>query len=267
MKPQSSADLLSGPREPEFILLCGKDGVGKSCAVVSLAWYVEQTEPAAKVYVIDTEFKFPAALRSFGADAPRNITYYGCATMETVIEALDAILKIAKPGDWIAVESMAQIWELAQDLGYQETTGMTKGSYMGKRRSVKGSKPPATPQPETLWNVTKNAHDIEFVNRLKQLRNINVIMTTLVKPTKDGNFLKENKDRKAFRVETGLDANLAGAPLLPSVIHTLSVFDMVDGEISCRVLRDDLSQLDVTRVEFDVEDRKSWASTFWSTCR
>jgi hypothetical protein len=267
MSPLSTKEILSGPALREFIILVGKDSTGKSCSLVSLAWYLEQTANVT-CHVIDTENKFKAALRSFGPDAPNNISYYKCDNMNMVTDALEAILRVAKPGDWVFVESMDRVWEKAQDLGYQAIAGTDKAAYMEKRRAAKGQKAPVTPQPDQLWGIVKGAHDSAFLDLLSQSDSLNVVLTTtLAKPPKTDGFIKENQDRKAIRVELGMDAGIQGAPRLPYYPETLCLLELKGGQVSCRVLRDNLSVLDSSRIDFDVPDRKSWASQFWSTCR
>jgi hypothetical protein len=268
MSPQTTSQLLSGPALREFIILVGKDSTGKTCGIVSLCWYVEQTSPNAHCYVIDTENKFKGALRSFGADAPKNILYYKCDNMNMVTDAIEDILTKAKPGDWVMVESMDRVWEKAQDMGYQAIAGTDKAGYMEKRRAAKGAKMPVTPQPDQLWGIIKGAHDSAFLDLLSQSDTLNVALTTtLAKPPKTDGFMKENQDRKAVRVELGMDAGIQGAPRLPYYPETLCLLELRAGKVSCRVLRDNLSALDDSRTEFDVPGRKDWAMTFWATCR
>src|SRR5215469_5999917 len=219
--PLSSQDLLSGPSLREFILLCGKDSVGKSCAVVSLAWYVEQLFPEAKFYVIDTENKFKTAFQSFRPDVPNNIAFYKADDMNAVTNAAEEILAKHKRGDWIAIESMSRVWERAQSMGYEAITGLGKPEYMERRRakikaggSLKDN--PVTPRPDDLWSIIKGAHDGAFLDLLSQSETLNVVLTTtLAKPPKTDGFMKENADRKAARVELGMDAGVEGAPRLP----------------------------------------------------
>lgn len=264
MKPLLSAELLSGPTIRELILLGGKDGVGKSSAIVSLAWYIEQTVPDATFHVIDTENKFRSALRSFGSDAPKNIRYYKTGNMNEVTSAVADVVAKHKVGDWLAVESMGPVWDMAQDLAYQAIAGVTKAEYLDKKMKGKGP----IPQPDDFWKIAKGAYDGAFLDPIRQGETLNIILSSIAKPIKaDSGFMKENKDRKAFRIEVGMDANLSGSPTMPSIVETLCLLELNGGKVSCRVLRDNLSLLDITRVEFDVDDRKSWASTFFAQCR
>lgn len=266
--PLTTKEILSGPALREFILLCGKDSTGKSCSLVSLAWYLEQTSPTTTCHVIDTENKFKAALRSFGTDAPNNISYYKCDNMNAVTDAIEAILRKAKPYDWVFVESMDRVWEKAQDLGYQAIAGTDKAEYMEKRRAAKGAKMAVTPQPDQLWGIVKGAHDGAFVDLLSQSDTLNVVLTTtLAKPPKADGFMKENQDRKAARVELGMDAGIQGAPRLPYYPETLCLMELKGGQVSCRVLRDNLSVNDSSRIDFDVPTRRDWATEFFSRCR
>lgn len=264
MSPLSSKELLSGPALRELILLAGKDGVGKSSAIVSLAWYIEQTEPSAKFYVIDTENKFRSALRSFGSDAPNNIVYYKAGDMNEVTVAVAEVMAKHKLGDWLAVESMGPVWDKAQDLAYLAIAGTTKAEYL--ERKAKGKGP--IPQPDDFWKIAKGAYDGAFLDPLRMSETLNVVLTSIAKPVKaDSGFMKENKDRKAFRVEVGMDANLSGSPTMPSIVETLCLLELNNGQVSCRVLRDNLSINEDSRIEFAVPSRKEWASQFWSNCR
>lgn len=266
LKAQTSEELLDGQPLREFILLAGKDSVGKSSAVVSLAKHVEDTTPTAVVYVIDTENKFKSALKSFGMDAPKNIRYFKAETMNDATMALAAVLTVKKPGDWLAVESMSRMWDRAQNLGYETIAGVSKAEYLERRpRSGKGSGP--IPEPDQFWQIVKGAHDGAFIDLLSQCDDLNVILTTTIKKKEKEGYYKESADRKALKVELGIDVGLEGAPRLPYFMETLVLMDRVSGDVSCRVLRDNLSTKDDTRPEFAVPDKKSWAPMFFGTCR
>lgn len=263
----TTAQLLGGGPIRELIMLAGKDGVGKTSSIVSLAWYLQNVlNDKATFYVIDTENKFRSALKSFGADAPTNIRYYKCDTMNDVTKATATVLESHKPGDWLAVESLSRVWERAQDLAYLATEGMTKVEYLERR-----SKKSPIPNPDKFWQVAKGAHDGAFFDLLTANDTLNVIMTTTVakppKPSSDGGRSFDSPDRKAVRIELGIDSNLEGAPRIPYYVETLAMLDIKGGRVSCRILRDNQSKLDDSRIEFEVPDRKSWAPQFWSECR
>jgi hypothetical protein len=265
---------MSAPSPREFIMICGKDGVGKSCAIASLAWYVENIlNPSAKFYVIDTENKFRTAMRSFGSDAPQNIVYYKTDDMNQVTWAVNEIITKHKPGDWLAVESMSRVWERAQDLGYQAISGYLKAEYMERRaeqvRNEGGKPAPITPQPDQLWNIAKGAHDGAFMDRLTMSETLNVVLsTTLSRPPKEGFMAaRENAERKALRVELGIDAGIEGAPRLPYYIEALCMLELKNGVVSCRILRDNMSVREDSRCEFVVDGKKTWATDFYGNCR
>jgi len=266
VSPQTTSQLLSGPALRELILLGGKDGVGKSSAIVSLAWYIEQTSPEAHFYIIDTENKFRSALRSFGADAPKNILYYKATNMNEVTAAVAEVMTKHTLNDWLAVESMGPVWDMAQDLAYQSIAGVTKAEYL--ERKAKGKGP--IPQPDDFWKIAKGAYDGAFLDPIRMSETLNTVLSSVAKPIKaDTGFIKENKDRKAFRVEVGMDANLSGSPTMPSVVETLCLLELSGGAVTCRVLRDNLCDpnKDTSRIDFEVPDRKSWAPMFYSNCR
>lgn len=263
VKSQSSLELLNGYPLRELILLAGKDGVGKSSAIVSLAWWIEQNNPTATFNVIDTENKFKSALRSFGNDAPKNIQYYKTCNMNEVNGVVAMVMASHKPGDWLAVESMGPIWDMAQDLAYQAIAGVSKAEFLEKKGKGKGP----IPQPDDFWKIAKGAYDGAFLDPIRQSEDLNVILTSIAKSVKADGFIKENKDRKAFRIEVGMDANLSGSPTMPSIVETLALLELSGGNVSCRILRDNLSCLDSSRIEFEVPGRKEWALQFWSQCR
>lgn len=256
-----AADLLHAAALREFILLAGKDGVGKTSAIISLAEFVSQLEPTATFFVIDTENKFRPTLANYGT-VPPNLSYYKCDSMNEVTEAFDAIMALRKPGDWLAIESAGRIWERAQDMGYQVIVGSDKASYMEKRR---GTKMAVTPQPDQLWSIIKGAHDSAFLDVIAATSDLNVILSTGVGRVKEARSnRKENPDRVDFRTETGIDLNLEGAPRLPYYVQTGALLDRVGGLVSCRIWRDNMSKLDDPAITFPVETRKAWAMNFWT---
>jgi hypothetical protein len=268
--PVSGDELLAGGGVRELILLAGKDGVGKTSALLSLAKFIELTQPGAQFFVIDTENKLRSTLAGFGDDKPGNLQYYKCETINDVTNATDAIVDAHQPGDWLAVESMGRIWERAQDMGYQAISGTGKAEYMEKRRAAKGQGQnlPVTPKPDELWSIIKGAHDGAFLERLVQLDTLNVLLTTtLSRPPKDMPNRKESPERKDARIEHGIDMNMEGAPRLHYYVQTLLLLDRKDGNVNCRVLRDNNSVHDVAQREFAIESRKSFAMDWYQNCR
>ena len=281
--PLTSSELRSIDAGREFILIGGKDGVGKTSALMSIAMvvngkvsseYIEGClpfiNPSATVYVLDTEHKFASVFRLFGSDAPDNIVYYYCQTMDELLSSFDAVVRDIKPGDWIMPESMARIWEHSQDFAYREISGMSKSEYLAKRReegSVGGKKGPI-PQPDNFWNIAKTAHDGEFLQVLVARDDINVAMTTILnRPPREAPNRKENIDRKELRMEFGIDSGLGGTPTLPYQPETLVLLDRVRGVVRASVLRDNNSVLDDGRIEFEVPDRKSFGPEWMNNCR
>lgn len=279
--PLTSSDLLATDAGREFILIGGKDGVGKTSALVSIAMVVNgKTDdldgcvifnPGAKVYVLDTEHKFASVYRQFGNNAPDNIVYYYCQTMDELLSAFEKVMQDIKSGDWIMAESMARIWEHTQDLAYREVSGMGKAEFLAKRRAqggvVDGKKGPI-PQPDHFWNIAKSAHDAEFLQILVSRDDINVAMTTIMtRPPREAPNRSENIDRKELRMEFGIDSGLGGTPTLPYQPETLVLLDRVRGDVRASVLRDNNSALDNGRVDFWVPTKKSFGLEWMRNCR
>lgn len=280
--PLTSSDLLALSAGREFILLGGKDGVGKTSALVSIAMVVNGKvdasdlescitliNPGAKVFVLDTEHKFASVYRQFGSNAPDNIIYYYCQTMDGLLSAFGSVLRDIRSGDWIMAESAARIWEHAQDLAYKEVSGLSKAEFLERRRATtEGKKRGPIPQPDHFWNIAKTAHDGEFLQVLVARDDINVAMTTIVvRPPREAPNRKENIDRKEMRLEFGLDAGLGGTPTLPYQPETLVILDRVRGVVKASVLRDNNSIRDDGRVEFWVPGKKSFGPEWMRNCR
>ena len=264
-KAISAAELLN-ISDREFILLAGKDGVGKTNCLISLAEFIGNLYPEATVYVIDLENKFGAALKSYGV-VPANIIYYQCETMNDVTQTFDEIAAAKKPGDWLFVESAGRLWERAQDMGYQTVTGTMKAEYMEKRRAtpVGQKQPPVVPRPDDLWSIVKGAHDDAFMERISGDGSLNCVITTGVARVKEARTnRKENQDRVDFRNETGIDLNLEGAPRLPYYPLTGILLERTGGAVTARIWRDNQSRLDDPAILFDVPTRKDFAMQFYT---
>jgi len=276
--PLMADDLMATDAGREFVLIGGKDGVGKTSALVSIAMVVNgKTDdldgcvifnPGARVYVLDTEHKFASVYRQFGNNAPDNIVYYYCQTMDELLAAFGKVLTDIRPGDWIMAESMARIWEHTQDLAYREVSGMSKAEFLAKRRSAEGKKGSPIPQPDHFWNIAKSAHDAEFLQVLVARDDINVAMTTIMtRPPREAPNRSENIDRKELRQEFGIDSGLGGTPTLPYQPETLVLLDRIRGDVRASVLRDNNSALDNGRVDFWVPDKKSFGLEWMRNCR
>ena len=178
LTPQTSEQLLASYTR-ELILLAGKDGVGKSCAIVSMAQFVAMTAPSATFHVIDSEHKLGSALKSYGQDAPCNIRYWPVADMNQATFALRTVLTEHKPGDWLAVESMARMWERGlQNLGYEAVAGVSKIEYLDARLNsvlptgaIRKNSP--IPNPDNFWPVVKGAHDAGFLDLITGCGDLN----------------------------------------------------------------------------------------------
>lgn len=270
-----TAEQLLGSYTRELMLIAGKDGTGKSSAIVSLAAFVQMMQPEAEFNVIDSEHKFGSALKSFGTDAPHNIRYYAVNDMNQATTAISDILKRHKPGDWLAVESMARIWDHAQNLTYLAVAGVSKIEYLEMKINAKTPtgvirKDSPIPNPNEFWQICNGAHNGAFIDLITRTRDLNCILTTTCKrPPEDRGSGRsfDNKDRKIFRAEVGIDLNLGGAPSLPFYFETMCLLELEGGKVRCRVLRDNNSQKEDTRPTFDVADRKAWAMSFWGACR
>lgn len=283
--PLTSDQLLAeGEKGREFIILAGKDGVGKTSALIAIArvvagivddpgQYERWVNPDAQFFILDTENKVRTIYAKFGIHAPPNVIYYYCKDMDALLSALQDVWGRKQPGDWVAVDSMARTWEFSQDLGYEALTGLNKMEFLERRReqaSSQGKRVSGSPipQPDNYWNIVKSAHDRHFLNEMVADSTLNVLMTTiLVRPPRETPNRQENKDRKDFRHEFGIDMGLGGAPTLPYQPETLVLLDRTKGKVVCTVLRDNPSVWEDPSVVFGVSSFKTFGMDFYDTCR
>lgn len=266
--PLTAAEVM-GLATREYIIVAGKDGVGKSCAVVAMAWFVQNVlNPDAKFFVIDTENKFPTAMKSFGDSAPTNIVYFKCENANDVTNAMEYIMKVRKMGDWVAMESLGRMWTYAQDLAYGTISGYTKAVYLEKRKLPEFKGANVIPSPDRFWDIANGSHNGGFIDQLAQAMSLNVMLTTTIsKPPKEGGRFKENEVRKQARVEFGIDQQIDGAPRVPYYAETFCMMETDGIRIKCRVLRDNQSAKPDDRPTFYVTDKKSFGMDFWTACR
>lgn len=259
IKPMSAFELMEASPEPELVLLAGKDGVGKTSALVSLAKEIEERTPKASVYIGDTENKFKGIYQNWGKEAPQNIIYQKLDDMNAATSWVEYVMSKHKSGDWLFMESLDRIWNRAQDLAYMSLQGVTKAEYLAAKQKGKGP----VPQPDQFWSIAKGAYEGAFIDLITASETLNTVLTTTVKAPKDIPGRAENKDRKALRIEFGIDMNLNGAPSTPYIIRTLIMQELKDGEVTARVIRDNKGE----RTEFPVPDKKSFGPMFYATCR
>ena len=88
----------------EFILIAGKDGVGKTSAMLTFALMLAEIHPDRQFFIIDTENGFKKIQKAFKNRAPKNIIYYKCSTMLHVLNAFQQIKSEIEPGDWLGVD-------------------------------------------------------------------------------------------------------------------------------------------------------------------
>lgn len=268
-----SADELVQSATKEFIILAGKDGVGKTSAIVSQAKLVEELYPDVSFSVIDTENKFAAAMKAFGADYPRNVRLYKCGSMNEVNRVTETVLGKHKPGDWLSMESVARAWEMSQHLAYTSIAGVSKVEWLemkehSKTKTGVEKKGSPIPSPDDFWNIAKGAMEGAFFTPLIQSETLHCLFSTTVKPPRAADsFIKESRDRKAVRAELGIDVGLDGPPRLPYYYHTLCLLELVNGQVTCRVLRDNNSTSETPRLEFPVNGKRDWAMEFMANCR
>jgi hypothetical protein len=173
----------------------------------------------------------------------------------------------SKTGDWICVDSMSKIWELSQDLGYKQVAGIGKQDYLAERRAGKTNAKSPIPSPDQFWNLVKDAHDANFMDPMIQDTRRNILwITGLSKVPR----IRENAERKEWRLTRGIDMDAMGAPRLPYQPHTVLMYEWVYSinakmsRVAVRVLKDRGGAQGVT---FELNDEYDFPLAFFEYCR
>ena len=287
----------------EFILVGGKDGVGKTSFCISLLRYIEDItdDPEVVSFVIDTEGNSWAEILDTwlreGVEIPNNIVLYSCADISQVLHAKELILngtedpldqlhetpfyvgqdddgneriyhRPIKAGDWAVTESMGSAWDLSQSGAYLEITGMTRDEYLSWRKTQKKAGV-VTNDPERFWDIAKGHYDGLIMQGMEfSLKGINVLWSTGTKPPPQarGNR-KENRARADLRQELGIDVGFMGSPALPYKPHTLVLLELDKGVVAARVLKDRKRIGTDEVIWFDIDSATDGGETFHAEVR
>lgn len=117
---------------PERILLVGKEGTGKTNAVLTIA----RRCPDAQFYVIDTDYSasYDRLMYTDFADVGErgNVHTYitGPSDWEGIMNAARDIAKKVRKGDWVVVDSMTPTWSAVQGFFSEEVHGDSIEAYM-----------------------------------------------------------------------------------------------------------------------------------------
>jgi len=248
-----------------FMLLIGHPGSGKSTDIVHIA---EAIYPA-KVYCVDTENGVIQLWKNKYRHLD-NLTVSLCTNIEDVIGEIGYFISLVKPEDFICVESMARIWEMAQDAGYEKIVGMTKEAWLREGMKQLGSKA-VVPDPGMMWQEVKRAYEGGIVNPLRELDPImaelksmagcNILCTTLL--------AKERPDwldarRRKLAHELGLSVMWEGSPRLPSYPDTIILTTIEEKKFYAEVLKDRGWQEPAQTIKFEV---RNFLRDFESNCR
>jgi hypothetical protein len=93
----------------ERILLMGAPGTGKSLQLIKVCEFVVPT----KMYVVDLEDKMAMTMNGLG-EMPENMHLSIAFDWDEFVVATENIIKIVKPGEWIAIDRMDLAWPFVQ---------------------------------------------------------------------------------------------------------------------------------------------------------
>jgi len=255
---------LYSPREN--ILLIGHSDTGKSTDIVMIA---EAIRGKGRVFVIDTENGIIKVWKNLFRHVD-NLELILCASIDDVLKTFEELQREVQPQDWIAFESMAKIWEMAQDKAYLEVAGMTKAEYLVTKDKAQSP----VPQPQFFWQIAKHYYEGGIID---PMRDLDPMMAELVKRAKSAGcniiattlLAKERPDfmesrRRQIAQELGFNILWEGSPRLPSYFDTVVVTSKPGGEFRAAVIKDRGYERPKLIVEFEV---KQFWHDFQQNCR
>ena len=195
----------------ELLLIIGHPGCGKSRFILSLARYWELLHENATVRIIDTEHGLSKLLKEQFADI-ENVEIAEVNDADETIAAISEVSELAKPDDWVCFESLGRNWEDSQDLASMTIVGMPKSEYLSQWLAKTKGKGSPVPQGDMYWQIAKDAHVRNVVNKLTRLsKKCHVLVTTTLPPEKP-NFRGKNKTREEVAGFLGITVSPDGAP-------------------------------------------------------
>lgn len=130
---------------PERILLFGKEGTGKTRAILTVA----RRCPDARFHIIDTDYSasYDRMMGTEFSDVGEqgNVTTYvvGPWNWPEILNAAKEVQRTARPGDWVVVDSMTPTWSAVAEHFVAEVHGTDMESYLlgiRKKREEQKSK-------------------------------------------------------------------------------------------------------------------------------
>ena len=183
----------------EKIALFGETSMGKTHGLLDIA---KRIDPQGGIeYIIDTDDGVDK-IRRKKFSALKNVEIYPCADIDEVADSFNEIRGLATPVDWAAIESLTDIWEMAQSDYTERVYGKDFGEFIreAKRRLVKAGegKTPASLDGLRDWPVVKARHNRDIMDPFTKRLKCNVIATA--KPKQIIDFSKGKQDAVAVEI-------------------------------------------------------------------
>jgi hypothetical protein len=156
------------------ILLGGGTNVGKSLALIQLA----VSFPNNQVHIYDTEGEINNLLEEYGLDLPNLSVFQVTPDWEKLESDYHTSKEILKEGDWLSIDMMGVLWDLAQNYYSKQVFGESPAQHIitlreqAKRTDFGGF------DGLTDWTVIKRMHNEDIVDDAVRWSPFNVMATT-----------------------------------------------------------------------------------------
>jgi len=174
------------------ILIYGQPGTGKTYTWLDMCRKMTNSN----FYVIDVDSGVSETLRGFPIADRENmlsrLSYYLCNSWEDVKESFDIIKKEVKRNDWIVLEQLGQLWDMAQEYYIRKVFGTDLGEFYTQLRAQlveqkkKGQESMAKLDGWRDWSIIKKLHNQDFMEIItKRINCKGLILTSAAKEIED----------------------------------------------------------------------------------
>lgn len=161
----------------EKLLIVGASGTRKTSALIQLAVQY----PGVGVAIIDPDDGVPRVVRDYGGwEAVPNLIHLPCPVWDDVETQYAQIKPLLEPGDWLCIDMIGQLYQMAHDDYIARKYNMTVEDFrFGKK--VAGTKLGFGGLAPDDWEIIRLAHDSIIQDAIRRLP-CNVMLTAGVKP-------------------------------------------------------------------------------------
>jgi len=159
------------------VLIYGEPGVGKTWNVLALL----RDHPESELWVIDPDAGMKRVIQEFSDDVRKRTHYFLARSWKDVRKIFRHIRKRIKSKDFLLLEHLGQLWDMAQSYYIKQVfTKATGDFYIELRRRLIQSKKDEQARLDGWkdWSIIKKLHNTDFMDVVTRGINCNIVATS-----------------------------------------------------------------------------------------